>query len=106
MKYEIAAPKESLQETLKLLSYADKKTFQSSLPHPRNCGHNSCGITLGQVPHLRPQLQRSDWKVPEPFQEPEPHHRHGYSSICPPPHSHFLHRAPLRLALPQDALRL
>ena len=79
---------------------------QGSSPNSGHGGDNHCSNSLGQVWHFKKEPQHPGWKVPEPFQEPEPHHRHGHSSLCPPPHSHFLHRAPLRLALPQDALRL
>ena len=76
-------------------------TFQGAGAYPRSSGHNCCRNTHGQVPHLRSSVE-----VPEPVQEPQPHHSPGHSGLLAPSYAHILYRAALRLALSAHAVWL
>ena len=80
--------------------------FQGAGAYPRSSGHNCCRNTLGQVSHLRAHLWRSSVEVPEPVQEPQPHHSPGHSGLLAPSYAHILYRAALRLALSAHAVWL
>ena len=81
-------------------------TFQGAGAYPRSSGHNGCRNTLGQVPHLRTHPWRSRVEVPEPLQEPQPHHSPGHSGLLAPSYAHILYRAAPRLALSAHAVWL
>ena len=81
-------------------------TFQGAGAYPRSSGHNCCRNTPGQVPHLRAHPWRSSVEVPEPLQEPQPHHSPGHSRLLAPSHAHILYRAAPRLAFSPHAMWL
>ena len=80
--------------------------FQGAGAYPRSSGHNCCRNTPGQVPHLRAHPWRSSVEVPEPLQEPQPHHSPGHSGLLTPSYAHILYRAAPRLALSAHAMWL
>ena len=81
-------------------------TFQGAGAYPRSSGHNCCRDTHGQVSHLWAHPWRSSVEVPEPLQEPQPHHSPGHPGLLAPSYAHILYRAALRLALSAHAVWL
>ena len=81
-------------------------TFQGAGAYPRSSGHNCCRDTPGQVSHLWAHPWRSSVEVPEPLQEPQPHHSPGHFGLLAPSYAHFLYRAALRLAFSAHAVWL